>query len=58
MDRLGDQPQREHKIVIANVFFYGTGAKAGKPITVSGFYKAWRRARKAAGCPGRIPHDF
>jgi integrase len=29
-----------------------------KPITVTGFYKAWRRARKAAGCPGRIPHDF
>jgi hypothetical protein len=32
--------------------------KASKPVTVSGFYKAWRRARKAAGCPGRIPHDF
>jgi integrase len=56
--RLADQLQREHKIVIRNVFFYGTGAKAGKPITVSGFYKVWRRARKAAGCPARIPHDF
>jgi integrase len=21
-------------------------------------HKAWRKARVAAGCPGRIPHDF
>lgn len=40
------------------VFFYRSGPKAGKRITESGFNKAWRRARTAAGCPGRIPHDF
>jgi integrase len=28
----------------------------GEP--VKSFYKAWRAACKAAGCPGRIPHDF
>jgi integrase len=28
----------------------------GRPIR--SFKKAWRRACEAAGCPGRIPHDF
>lgn len=28
----------------------------GRPI--AGFRKAWMRACKVAGCPGRIPHDF
>lgn len=28
----------------------------GKPIR--GFYKAWRKACKAAGCPGKFLHDF
>jgi integrase len=32
------------------------GSKAPKPITA--FQKAWRAACAAAGCPGRIPHDF
>ncbi|MGD9906403.1 MAG: tyrosine-type recombinase/integrase [Vicinamibacterales bacterium] len=32
------------------------GPKAPKPITA--FTKAWRTACAAAGCPGRIPHDF
>ena len=32
--------------------------KAGQRITESGFNKQWRRARIAAGCPGRIPHDL
>jgi integrase len=32
------------------------GNKAPKPITA--FAKAWRAACAAAGCPGRIPHDF
>jgi integrase len=40
------------------VFCYATGKKAGQRITESGFNKAWRKARVAAGCPGRIPHDF
>ena len=34
------------------------GKKSGARITASGFDKAWRLARVAAGCPGRIPHDF
>ena len=33
-------------------------AKAGLGITEGGYNKAWRKARIAAGCPGRIPHDF
>ena len=32
------------------------GQKAPKRIT--SFYKAWRHACRAAGCPGRILHDF
>ena len=36
---------------------YTTGKKAGQRITESGFNKQWRKARVAAGCPGRIPHD-
>ncbi len=32
------------------------GAKKPRPITA--FVKAWRTATKAAGCPGRIPHDL
>ena len=30
--------------------------KRGRPL--KGFVKAWRAACKAAGVPGRIPHDF
>jgi integrase len=40
------------------VFCYTQGQKAGQRITQSGFNKAWRKARLAPGCPGRIPHDF
>lgn len=32
--------------------------ETGQGITEIGFNKAWRKARTAAGCPGRIPHDF
>jgi integrase len=32
--------------------------KTGERITESGFYHAWCTARKAAGCPASIPHDF
>jgi integrase len=32
------------------------GDKSPKPIT--SFAKAWKTACTAAGCPGRIPHDF
>jgi integrase len=29
-----------------------------KPRRVKAFTKAWKNACRAAGCPGRIPHDF
>jgi integrase len=45
-------------IIARHVFCYATGEKTGKGITEGGFNKAWRKARVAAGCPGRIPHDF
>ena len=32
------------------------GARQPKPITA--FTKAWKSACAAAGCPGKIPHDF
>jgi integrase len=32
------------------------GAKAPRPVLA--FTKAWKTACKAAGCPGRIPHDL
>jgi integrase len=35
------------------------GAAALKqPKPIRAFTKAWKTARIAAGCPGRIPHDF
>jgi hypothetical protein len=45
-------------LITPHVFVYTAGQKAGMPITESGFNKAWRKTRVAAGCPGRIPHDF
>jgi integrase len=50
--------QRVEGTIVRHVFCYTAGAKAGKRITESGFNKAWRKARVAAGCPGRIPHDL
>jgi integrase len=50
--------KRERDIMARSVFSYTHGKKAGQRITESGFNKAWRKARAAAGCPGRIPHDF
>jgi hypothetical protein len=41
---------------VRHVFCFTQGEKAGKGITESGFNKAFRKARLAAGCPGRIPH--
>jgi integrase len=49
---------RETGTIVRHVFCYTKGQKTGKGITESGFNKAWRKARLAAGCPGRIPHDF
>jgi integrase len=50
--------KRGQGTIVRHVFCYTKGAKTGKAITESGFNKAWRKARIAAGCPGRIPHDF
>jgi integrase len=46
-----DALQRELGAVIPWVFH-----RRGRPIR--DFRAAWRRACRAAGCPGRIPHDF
>ncbi len=63
--RLADRMERKTGQIVRHVFFHvvemkdGTlGKKSGARITASGFDKAWRLARVAAGCPGRIPHDF
>ena len=45
-------------IMTDHVFCYTMGQKAGKGITEGAYNKAWRKARVAAGCPARIPHDF
>src|SRR6476661_694544 len=50
--------QRKHGTVARYVFCFTRGEKVGQRITESGFNKAWRKARTAAGCPGQIPHDF
>ena len=46
-----DAVQRKKDKVVPHVFH-----RNGKPITA--FTKAWKLACAAAGCPGRIPHDF
>jgi integrase len=45
--------ERESKSIIPWVF---TWTKKGRPLR--GFTKAWRKACRDAGVPGRIPHDF
>ena len=55
---IAERLKRESETIVRYVFCYTAGQKAGKRITESGFNKAWRKARVAAGCPGRIPHDF
>jgi integrase len=62
---LADEIQRQKKMIVQHVFFHrapttsgAPGHLAGRRISGSGFYHAWQRARMAAGCPGRIPHDF
>jgi len=49
---------RARGTIVRYVFCFTDGAKAGQRITESGYNHAWRKARIAAGCPGRIPHDF
>ena len=55
--RVAERLQREGTIT-RFVFCYPSGPKAGQRITESAFIHRWWRARVAAGCPGRIPHDF
>ena len=50
--------KRERGLIARHVFCFTKGAKAGQGVTEGGYNKAWRKARVAAGCPGRIPHDF
>jgi len=40
------------------VFCHTIGKKAGQRISESAFMHHWGKARVAAGCPARIPHDF
>jgi integrase len=49
--------KRERGIIPRSVFCFTIGRKAGKQISDSGYNHAWGRARVAAGCPGRSPHD-
>lgn len=55
-----DEAQRAGARIIPWVFHGG----AGEPLfgadhrPLRSFCRAWRRACAAAGCPGRIPHDF
>jgi integrase len=40
------------------VFCYTRGTRVGQRISASAFIHRWWAACEAAGCPGRIPHDF
>jgi integrase len=40
------------------VFCHTVGQKAGQRISLSAYAHRWWKARVAAGCPTRIPHDF
>ncbi len=47
--------------IVPTVFFKMVAEKRGgerKPRPVGAFRKSWRAACRAAGCPGRIPHDL
>ena len=48
--------EREHGRVIPWVFYRVT--RAGRVRRLGSFYKVWHAACRAAGLPGRIPHDF
>lgn len=47
--------------IFPNVFFREVAEGRGgekKPRRITSFGKAWKAACRAAGCPGRIPHDL
>ena len=56
--QIAETVKREYGTIPRHVFCYMRSAKAGQGVTEGGYNKAWRKARIAAGCPGRIPHDF
>jgi integrase len=45
-------------LTVTHVFCYHAGQKRGRRMSESAYIQAWWRARQAAGCPDRIPHDF
>ena len=55
---IAEHLKRQRGLLARYVFCFTTGEKAGQRIAESGFNRQWRKARVAAGCPGRIPHDF
>jgi integrase len=59
---LTDALQREHGCIIPWVFHRTVTSrrlKTTRPgVPIKGFRRAWRTACRAAGVPGRIPHDF
>ena len=56
--QVAEDLQRARGLIARYVFCYTDGAKAGQRISESAFIHRWWRARVAAGCPDRIPHDF
>lgn len=47
--------------IVPQVFFRTVAERRGgekKPRRIVAFGKAWKAACRAAGCPGRIPHDL
>jgi integrase len=54
--------QKKYGIIIPFVFHRYLWNKEGQLIghghPIQSFYKAWKTACRAAGCPGRIVHDF
>ena len=54
--------QKKYGIIIPAVFhryaWNSRGHLMGHGHPIRSFYKAWKTASRAAGCPGRIVHDF
>lgn len=55
-ERLKKAGQIEPWVFFRMVADYRRGPK--KPLPIVSFFKAWKKACTAAGCPGRIPHDL
>ena len=54
-------PWNRFRHILPYVFFREVADGRGgekKPQPIVSFRKAWRKACRAAGCPGRIPHDL